>query len=286
MNNSTGETISHYASEDIATKYVRPVCDGEAYASTAFTEAATGSDPKAIETVAVPDGDYYVIDGSKRFITNGAEDGPAVIYAKDDSGKITAFVVEKNCSGYSTSQPWELMGMRGQGAVDLYLDKVRVHNGNMIGEKGEGFDILLRWIACEKIQQSAGSVGIAQAALDEAVNYAKERLVRERPLSSMQAIQWMLAEMKTRIEAARWLTYRAAFLQDSGMDIRTEAAVVKLFAVPAATEVTGMSLRVHGAYGYTKDFKIERLYRAAKSAEVVATSLELQRTIIASALIS
>jgi butyryl-CoA dehydrogenase len=129
-------------------------------------------------------------------------------------------------------------------------------------------------------------VGLAQAALDEAVKYAKERIVREKPIASMQAIQWMLAEMAAKVEAARWLTYRAAFLQDKGLDIRNDAAIVKLFVGPAATEVAGMALRVHGAYGYTKDFKIERLYRVAKAAEVVATSIELQRTIIATALTS
>jgi alkylation response protein AidB-like acyl-CoA dehydrogenase len=268
MNNSTGETISHFGTEEMGKKYVRPICKGQVYASTAFTEAATGSDPRAISTTALPEGDYYIINGAKRFIT------------------ISAFVVEKNSEGYTTSKPWELMGVRGQGSVDIYLDDVRVPKVNLIGNKGEGFDILLRWIACEKVQQSAGSVGLAQAALDEAVKYAKERIVRERPLASMQAIQWMLAEMTSRVEAARWLTYRAAFLQDKGLDIQTDAAVVKLFAVPAATEVAGMSLRVHGAYGYTKEFKIERLYRAAKAAEVVATSIELQRTIIASALIA
>jgi alkylation response protein AidB-like acyl-CoA dehydrogenase len=286
MNNSTGETISHFGTEEMGKKYVRPICKGQVYASTAFTEAATGSDPRAISTTALPEGDYYIINGAKRFITNGAEPGPAVIYANDDGGRLSAFVVEKNSEGYTTSKPWELMGVRGQGSVDIYLDDVRVPKVNLIGNKGEGFDILLRWIACEKVQQSAGSVGLAQAALDEAVKYAKERIVRERPLASMQAIQWMLAEMTSRVEAARWLTYRAAFLQDKGLNIQTDAAVVKLFAVPAATEVAGMSLRVHGAYGYTKEFKIERLYRAAKAAEVVATSIELQRTIIASALIA
>ena len=286
FNNSIPECIAHFGSEEIKQKYIRPLCDGTAYSSIQFTEEETGSDPEALITTAMPDGDNYVINGMKRFSTFGTRDGYAVLYTKDEAGECTAFVIKKNVAGYSAEKVWELMGGGGIEAADVYFDNMRVPKANLLGEKGKGFNVLLYWIAAEKIEQCAACVGIAQAALDEAVKYAKSRMVREKPISGMQGIRWMLADMQAKIEAARWLTYRAAFLQDQGApEWMTEAAAAKLFVVPATLEVTEMARRIHGAYGYTKEFKIERLYRAIAAGAAIATTLEINRSIVGASLV-
>ena len=283
FNNSIPESIVHFGSEEIKEKYLSKMCDGTTYSSIQFTEEDTGSDPEALITTAIPDGDSYIINGMKRFSTFGARDGYAVLYAKDETGKCTAFVAEKNVKGYTAPKVWSLMGGGGIEAADVYLENFRVPKENVLGKKGEGFNVLLFWIATEKIEQCAACVGMGQAALDEAVKYAKSRMSRGKPISTMQGIRWMLAEMHAKIEAARWLTYRAAFLQDQGApDWMNEAAACKLFVVPTAMEVVEMSRRIHGGYGYTKDFKIERLYRAIAGASAIAVSLEINKSIVGS----
>ena len=285
FNNSIPECIANFGSEELKKKYVKPLCDGSAYASIQFTEEETGSDPEALTTTAKPDGDNYIINGMKRFSTFGARDGYAVLYTKDEDGACTAFVIEKNMPGYSATKVWELMGGGGIEAADVYFDNMPVPRANMLGEKGKGFDILLYWISAEKIEQCAACVGIAQAALDEAITYTQSRMVRGKPISGMQGIRWQLAEMHAKLEAARWLTYRAAFLQDQGaQNWMTEAAAAKLFVVPTTIEITEIARRVHGAYGYTKEFKIERLSRAIAGAASIATSLEINRTIVGAAM--
>ena len=178
----------------------------------------------------MPDGDHYVLNGSKRFITNGHKKGYGVFYAKDEAKKITAFIVDKGSQGYTWSKPYALMGLGGQGLVDVFLKDVKVPEENILGEKGKGFHILLRWIAGERVQQMAFMVGMGQACLDESLKYAKERKVRERPMTAMQGFQWMLAEMHASIEACRWWTYRVAAKQDEGNDIQVDSAALKLTA--------------------------------------------------------
>ncbi len=282
--NSIPECIAHFGAEELKQKYVRPLCEGTAYASIQFTEEETGSDPESLITTARPDGDSYVINGMKRFSTFGARDGFAVLYAKDEDGGCTAFVIEKNAPGYSATRVWELMGGGGIEAADVYFEDMRVPGASILGEKGRGFDVLLYWIAAEKIEQCAACVGIAQAALDEAIAYTRSRMVRGKPISGMQGIRWQLAEMQAKLEAARWLTYRAAFLQDqSAPTWMTEAAAAKLFVVPTAIEIVETARQIHGAYGYTKEFKIERLSRAVAGGASVATSLEINRSIVGAA---
>ncbi len=282
--NSIPECIAHFGAEELKQKYVRPLCEGTAYASIQFTEEETGSDPESLITTARPDGDSYVINGMKRFSTFGARDGFAVLYAKDEDGGCTAFVIEKNAPGYSATRVWELMGGGGIEAADVYFEDMRVPGASILGEKGRGFDVLLYWIAAEKIEQCAACVGIAQAALDEAIAYTRSRMVRGKPISGMQGIRWQLAEMQAKLEAARWLTYRAAFLQDqSAPTWMTEAAAAKIFVVPTAIEIVETARQIHGAYGYTKEFKIERLSRAVAGGASVATSLEINRSIVGAA---
>ena len=284
--NSISECIAHFGSEELKQKYIRPLCEGTAYASIQFTEEETGSDPESLITTARPDGDNYVINGMKRFSTFGARDGYAVLYTKDEDGACTAFVTEKNIPGYSSTKVWELMGGGGIEAADVYFEAMRVPRASMLGEKGKGFEALLFWISTEKIEQCATCVGIAQAAIDEATTYIKSRMVRGKPISGMQGIRWQLADMQAKLEAARWLTYRAAFLQDqSSPSWMTEAAAAKLFVVPAAIEIVETARRIHGAYGYTREFKIERLSRAVAGAASVATSLEINRSIVGAAML-
>ncbi|MEE9421242.1 MAG: acyl-CoA dehydrogenase family protein [Desulfatiglandaceae bacterium] len=290
MNNSTAETIHHWGSEDVMKKFLPPLCDGSAYASTAFTEPATGSDPTALTTTAVPDGDDFIINGTKRYITGGNKKGYGVFYVrdeeiKDQKGNVTAFIVDKSSEGYSTSKPWEFMGLEGMNCVDVFFKDVRVPKANILGERGNGFRILLRWIAGERIEQAAYMVGLGQAALDESIKYSKERLVRGKPMGFMQGIQWMLAEMKTKIDACRLLTYRAACIQDEGEHIDTLSSELKIFVVPAIQEVTRLALQIHGSYGYSKEYKVERLFRYAAHGGVVASSSEINRTIAGAALL-
>jgi butyryl-CoA dehydrogenase len=284
--NSIPECIVRFGSAHQKDKYLKPVLEGEAYPSIQFTEAETGSDPDALSTTFLQDKDHYIISGTKRFSTFGARDGYAVIYANDEKEDCTAFIAEKNVKGYSPGIPYELMGGGGIEAVDVYLDKLRLPKENILGKKGKGFDILLHWIANEKIQQCGACVGIAQAALDEAMAYAKARKVRGKTQAGLLNIRSMLADMYSRLEAARWLTYQAAFLKDSSDPFwTTQAAAAKVFVVPTTMDVVEMSRRIHGAYGYTKDSKIGRLYRAIAGASAIAVSLEINRSIVSAALI-
>jgi len=284
LNNSIAETIYYWGSEEIRKKFIPPLCDGSNYASMAFTEPATGSDPTAITMTSKKDGDYYRLNGTKRFITNGHKNGHGVFYAKDDTGKVTAYMVDKDSEGYTWSKPWALMGLAGQGLVDVFLKDVKVPQKNILGEAGKGFHILLRWIAGERIQQMAFMTGMGQECLNQSLKFANERTVRGRPLTAMQGFQWMLAEMHASIEACRWWTYRVACKQDAGDDFQVDSAALKLFVVPTIQEVARKALQIHGSYGYCKDYKIERLYRTIAHAGITASSTELQKTIVGSAL--
>ena len=285
INNSVTETIYYWGTEKIRKKYIPLLCNGTNYAGVAFTEPGTGSDPRAITTTAVPDGDYYILNGVKRFVTHGQLKGYSIFFAKDETGRVTAFILEKNTEGYTYTKPFALMGLGGQGLVDVFLKNVRVHKSDILGEKGKGFKILLKWIASERVQQMAYMVGAGQACLDESIKYTSERIVGGKPMNSMQGIQWMLAEMYAGIEACRWWTYRLALKQDEGGgSIEMDSAALKLFTVPAIQEVARKALQLHGSYGYCKDYKVERLYRVIAHAGVTASSTELQKTIVGSTL--
>ena len=286
LNNGVPELIARYGSEELKKKYLRALCDGTAYGGVQFTEADTGSDPRMLVTTAIPDGDSYLVNGAKRFITAGGKDGYAVLWAKDETGNCSAFVIEKNVEGYTADKQWDLMGWAGWEALDVLFENMRVPKENLLGAKGDGYNIVLHSVASEKVAYSAVELGVAQAALDEAIGYAKERMLRDRPMSAMQGIQWMLAEMHSRIAAARWLTYRTAFLQDEdSSDFQREAAATKLFVIPAVLDVVRQAICIHGAYGYTKEFKIDRLYRAAAGGPMIMASLEINKSIVGSSLV-
>lgn len=285
--NSIPECIHRFGTDRQKKVYLPPICSGEAYPSLQFTEADTGSDPRALMTVATRlDEDHFGISGMKRFSTFGNRPGHAVLFAKHDTGECSAFIVEKNAVGYTTLPDYKLTGGGGIEACDVYYDSFKVHKQQILGSIGKGMQILEHWIAYEKIQQCAACVGIADAALAEAVTYAKERTVCGKTQASLQGIRWMLAEMHAKLEAARWITYRAAFLKDqSAVNWVVEAANAKLFVVPTTIEIVDMSRRVHGPYGYTRGTVIERLFRAAVGASAIAVSLEINKSIVASDLL-
>jgi alkylation response protein AidB-like acyl-CoA dehydrogenase len=231
-------------------------------------------------------GDHYVINGYKRFITNSDADGPIILLAKTEDDRLTAFLFEKNITGYSALKPWEKMGRRGPHVCDIEINELEIPQQSVLGDEGEGFEVLLRFVTYSKLGLCISSVGIAQAALDESIKYAKERLYRETPIAEMQAIQWLLAEMAAKVEAGRWLTYRTAYLADKGnQNIIRESALTKLFASQMAVDVVRMGLQVHGPYGFMKEFKIERFYRDAKGFEVIEGTNEIQRSIVGTFLV-
>ncbi len=287
FSNSIPESILEFGTREQKRKYLPPIAGGDAYPSIQFTEPDTGSDPKALVTTAALEGDHYLINGVKRFSTFGARDGVAVLYAKNDGGQCTAFLVDKNREGYSTGPAYDLMGSGGIEAVDVFYDGYRLPKENALGQRGKGMEILLRWISDEKMQQCAACLGIAEAALAEAISYSKTRNAGKSRMSDLQGIRWMLAEMQSKLNAARWVTYRAALLKDkNAANWITEAATAKMFVVPATMEVVELSRRIHGCYGYTRDFKIERLYRAIAGASAIAVGLEINKSIAGASLVN
>jgi len=285
--NSIPECIHRFGTDPQKETCLPPIVRGEAYPSLQFTEADTGSDPDALKTVATRvDDDHFSISGMKRFSTFGNRPGFAVLFARHETGECSAFLVEKHTTGYTTAPDYELMGSGGMEACDVYYEKFNVGREQILGEPGKGMQVLQYWISYEKIQQCAACVGMAAAALSEAIAYAKERTVRGKPQSGLQGVRWMLAEMHAKLEAARYMTYRAASLKDrSAPNWIVEAASAKLFVVPTAMEIVEMSRRIHGPYGYTKGTTIERLYRAAAGASAIAVSLEINKSIVGAALL-
>lgn len=280
------EAIYRYGSEEQRARYLPKMLKGELLGCFAFTEASTGSDPEMLETVAerVPGG--FKLKGVKQLICNAPIADLAIVFAKDkEAGGLTTFIVEADRPGFERLGEESFMGLRGMRVGSFALNEVEVPEGNVLGRRGEGFRMLRRLIAHSKVALSAQAVGVAQAALDEAVRYAKQRTQRGRPIAEFQSIQWLIAEMATLVEAARSLTYRAAELMDGGREVVKEAAMAKLLAAYVAERVTSMAIQVHGSYGYSKELKVERLYRDAKSIGVTEGSSEIQRIIIASSLL-
>jgi len=279
------ESIFRFGDEKQKRWFLVPLTSGSILGCFCFTEPATGSDPRAISTKAKPDGEDYVIEGQKSFVALASSASQAVVFAKDETGRISAFVVPTSASGFVLRESCETLGLRGLGTSVVYLDGVRIPKENLIGRKGSGYEIMLEAISLERVGVAAQGVGLAQAALDLALDYARQRTAYGRPIAEMATIQWLLAEVASRVEAGRWLTYRTAFLRDQDKDIRSESAMAKLFCSQVAVEVTRMAMQVHGAYGTMKSLPVERLYRDAKMTELYVGVSEIQRVIIASHLL-
>jgi len=279
------EVIEAFGTEEQKQEYIPPMIEGKVCPSTAFTEPATGLDPKMLTTTAILKDGYWVINGTKSFCTFGHLDGPSVVYCKTDGDNISAIIVPKNIPGYTCSKPWALMGVRGLEAVDVYFRDVRVPENNLLGQRGQGHAIPSAIMEAGGVMHAIISVACGQRAMDEVIKYAKQRKTRKGPISDMQGHRWLLAEMASRVEAGRWLAYRAAFLREQGKSARTESAMAKLYAGEGAEWVASQALRLHGAYGYTKEYKIERIHRATLMLEIVEGTNEVQKSVIGAALV-
>ncbi len=277
--------IVMHGNEQQKTHYIPRVIKGATVAFS-LTEAMAGSDVAALETKYIQEGDHYVLNGNKLFITNGAEADFVTTFATSDKSLgyrgISAFVVDKDISGFSVGKIEKKMGLHPASATELIFDNCKIPLANMVGEEGKGFRIALEAIDASRVSIAAQAVGIAQAAFDAAVAYAKERKQFGMELAQMQAIQWMIADMTLDIDAARLLTYRAAWLtQQKGHAPIKESAMAKLFATEASHRVCHKAVQIFGGYGYTKDFVVERYYRDQRITELYEGTSEMQRLAIA-----
>lgn len=266
-------------------RWIVPVVKGEKIACFGLTEPGAGSDAAAIETTLQRQGDSYVINGNKVFITNGAEADIIVLFATTNKALrhrgITAVVVEKGTPGFSVGKKEHKLGIRGSSTAELVFQDCKVPAENRLGQEGEGFRMAIEAIDSSRISVAAQAVGIAQGALDASISYAKSRQQFGKPIAEFQAIQWMLADMATHIEAARLLTYEAGYLKNQGRPFVKEAAMAKLFAAEAAMWITTKAIQIHGGYGYTKEYPVERFFRDAKITEIYEGTSEMQRITIA-----
>ncbi len=266
-------------------KFLKPLVSGEQIGGFALTEPGAGSDAGAVRMKAIPDGDEYVLEGNKIFITSGTEAGVILLLASTDPSKgtrgLTAFLVEKGTPGFSYGTVENKMGVRASATAELVFENCRIPKENLLGELNQGFQIGMTTLDAGRIGIAAQAVGIAQGALDESVKYAKEREQFGRPIGKFQAIQWKLAEMATKIDAARFLVYKAAYLKDMGKPHTKESAMAKLYASKIAVEVANQAVQIHGGYGYTKDYPVERFFREAKITEIYEGTSEIQRIVIA-----
>jgi alkylation response protein AidB-like acyl-CoA dehydrogenase len=285
VNLTPAEAVLHFGNEEQKKRFITPIAQGKAFGCIAFTEAETGSDPEEITTIARKSGENYILTGHKQFVANAVEANYALVFAKREGEGLNAFIVDTGTRGFNIQSACDTLGVRGAGTSVVYLDDMQVPQENLLGREGQGFEVLLEAISVERLCVGIQALGVAQAALDVALSYARQRKALGRPITRLLTIQWHLAEMATRIEATRWLAYRAAFLRDQKKDIKYESAMVKLFASQAAVEVTRMGMQVTGAYGAMKTMPIERLYRDAKMTEIYVGIAEVQRVIIANSLI-
>ncbi|MBC7106215.1 MAG: acyl-CoA dehydrogenase [Firmicutes bacterium] len=297
---STGVTLSAhvslgawpvyaFGSEEQKRKFLVPMAEGKKLGALGLTEPHAGTDAAAISTSARPDGDSYVLNGTKIFITNAYYADTYIIFATTDKAKkhkgICAFIVEKGTPGFSFGKKEKKLGIRSSPTYELIFENCRLPKENLLGAEGQGFRIAMETLDGGRIGIAAQAVGIAQGAFEQALNYARQREQFGQPIAKFQGIQWMLADMATRIEAARLLTYQAAYLKDAGLPYIKESSMAKLFAAETAMDVTVKAVQIHGGYGYTREYPVERMMRDAKITEIYEGTSEVQRIIIANQLL-
>lgn len=284
-----GQPLYRFGNEEQRQRFVVLVANGEKLACFALTEASAGSDVAALETTATRQNGGYILNGNKLFITNGNEADIAVVFATIDKSLrhrgVTGFIVEKGTPGFSVGKLEHKLGIRASSTAELIFEDCFVPEANRLGGEGEGFRIALDAIDSSRLSVAAQAVGIAQGAFDKALTYAKDRQQFGQPIANFQAIQWMLADMATQIDAARLLTYRAAYLEDNGLPFVKEAAMAKVFAPEVAMFVTTKAIQIYGGYGYVKDYPLERYFRDAKITGIYEGTDEMQRMTIARNLI-
>ena len=270
-------------------KYLRDLCTGNKIGAFGLTEPGAGTDAAGQQTTAVLDGDNYILNGSKIFITNGGVADTFIIFAMTDKSKgtkgISAFIVEKGFQGFSIGKKEDKLGIRASSTTELIFENCIVPKENLIGREGKGFGIAMKTLDGGRIGIAAQALGIAEGALEEAIKYMKERKQFGRPISAFQGLQWMVAEMSTKIEAARFLVYKAAWLKENKQPYSVDAARAKLYAAEVAMDVTIKAVQLFGGYGYTKEYPIERMMRDAKITEIYEGTSEVQKMVISGSLL-
>lgn len=285
-NSLTCNAIHQYGTTELKQRLLPRLATGESIGAYCLTEPQAGSDAGAIATRAVEDGDSWRISGRKAFITSGAHAGVYVVFSVTDpdartSRRMTAFVVERDTPGIEVAPKEKKLGLLASEINGIVFDDVVVSDAYVLGEVGGGFGVAMSLLATGRIGIAAQAVGIAQAALDAGLAYAKERKQFGKAIAEYQAIQWKLADMATEIDAARLLVRQAALLKDAGVDYVRQASQAKLFASELASRAAGHAIQIHGGYGYIRDFGVERLYRDAKATELYEGTSEIQRLVIA-----
>ena len=270
-------------------KYLRDLCTGNKIGAFGLTEPGAGTDAAGQQTTAVLDGDNYILNGSKIFITNGGVADTFIVFAMTDKSKgtkgISAFIVEKGFLGFSIGKKEDKLGIRASSTTELIFENCVVPKENLIGREGKGFGIAMKTLDGGRIGIAAQALGIAEGALEEAIKYMKERKQFGRPISAFQGLQWMVAEMSTKIEAARFLVYKAAWLKENKQPYSVDAARAKLYAAEVAMDVTTKAVQLFGGYGYTKEYPMERMMRDAKITEIYEGTSEVQKMVISGSLL-
>jgi alkylation response protein AidB-like acyl-CoA dehydrogenase len=281
--------ILHFGNEEQKHRYLPKLATAEWIGAWGLTEPNTGSDAGNMRTVAVKDGDHYVINGAKNFITHGKSGDVAVVIVRTgevgDSHGMTSFIIEKGTPGFTAGKKENKLGMRASETAELIFADCRVHKSQIMGKVGEGFVQSLKVLDGGRISIAALSLGIAQGAFEAALHYSKERHQFNKPISSFQGISFKLADMATKIEAAKLLTYRAADMKNKGQNVNKESAMAKLFASEVAVEVANEGVQIFGGYGYTKDFPAEKYYRDAKLCTIGEGTSEIQKLVISRAIL-
>lgn len=279
-----------FANVEQKKKYLTRLASGQTLGAWGLTEAEAGSDAAAMKTRAVKDGNHWILNGTKRFITNGSLAEILVVMAVTDPEKkrkgISAFILEKNMKGFKPGKKEDKLGVRASDTAELVFEDVRVPSENLIGEEGQGYRQAMDILDGGRVSIAGFSLGIAAGALESSLKYAKERVQFQQPIANFQSIQWMLADGFTELEAARLLTYRAAFLEDQGEKIPKESAMAKLFASELAVKASSMAVQIFGGYGLTKEYPVEKFYRDSKLATIGEGTSEIQRWIIAQKVLS
>jgi butyryl-CoA dehydrogenase len=278
------ESILHYGTEDQKKRYLSKLATGEIIGAFALTEPNAGSDPSRQTTRAVFDGDGYILNGRKRFTTTGKNAGLIIVTAKTDEGKrhrgISSFLVKQGRPGFTVGPLEDKMGLRASDTVDLIFEDCRVAAEDRLGNEGDGFLIAMTGLDGGRIGIAAQSVGVAQAAFDAAVRYAQEREQFGQTISKFQGLRWIIADMATEIEAARLLMLSAAEMKDRGENYTAQASMAKLFASEMVNRITAKALQMHGGYGFTKEYPVERYYRDARVFTIYEGTSEIQRIVI------
>ncbi|OGR18995.1 MAG: acyl-CoA dehydrogenase [Desulfobacterales bacterium GWB2_56_26] len=297
---STGVTLSAHLSlgsnpiylfgtEDQKKEFLTPLAEGRKMGAFGLTEPSAGSDAGGTRTTATKDGNSWILNGSKIFITNAGEAETYVVFARTDKQAekhhgISAFIVEKGTPGFSFGKKEQKMGIRSSPTMELIMQDCRIPGGNLLGAEGEGFKVAMKTLDGGRIGIASQALGIAQGALDAAVSYAKERKQFDTPISKFQGVQFQLADMATQIEASRLLIYNAAYRASNKLAYSQQSAMAKLMASETAMRVTTQAVQILGGYGYTRDFPVERMMRDAKITEIYEGTSEVQRIVIGSAL--